>query len=181
MKYLYYSIVCIILLFTGAFFFFYQESWFIITCPLIHKEEYNPLQHQNIIYQTVNLYAWSHNKYKSETTEIIHSDNIAQNIKLLLSSWLMFLDDEHITDKDTQIISVCLSPSKQEAFICLNQYPFERDWSSYQKLMWIESMLKTIRENKVPITAVRLLVLHEPLLDDHLNFNISWPILGYLQ
>ena len=181
MKHIYYSVGCSLLFVFGLLLFFYQESWFIITCPLIHEETYNPLYHQNTSYKTITLYAWSQNKYKKETTEIIHSDNTTQNIKLLLNSWLQFVDDEHITDKETQIVSVSLSPSKQEAFICLNQYPFEKDWSTYRKLMWIESLLKTLRDNKIHISGIRLLVLHQPLIDDHLNFECSWPISGYLQ
>lgn len=172
---------CLTLFIIGSLFFFYQESWLIITSPFYKQTELSANLQHNTTYKTITLYGWLNNTLKIESTEIIYSDNVAQNIKLLLNSWLLFLEDEHITDKQTQIMSVALSISKQEAFISLNQPPFDPASSTHQKLMWIESMLKTIRENKIPITSIRLLVHHQPLLDDHLNFDISWPIAGFVQ
>lgn len=181
MKKILYLGCCLILLLSGCIFFLYQESWIIMTSPFNTQAENNSSLQNNIIYKTITLYGWQHNAYKKESTEIIYSDNIAQNLKLLLNSWLIFLEDEHITDKQTQIMSVALSHSKVEAFISLNQQPFDTTWSTYNKLTWIESMLKTIREAKIPINSIRLLVHHQPLQDDHLNFDISWPVTGFTQ
>lgn len=179
MKYLQQIVTASFCIFLGFLFFLYQESWIIFTSPFAQQEEINPILQQNISYKSVTLYCWHNNTYKKETTHIIYSENTGENIKHLINQWLIFLDDEHITNKETQIISVALSPSKQEAFICLNQPPFDKSWNTYQKLMWIESILKTIRENKIPITHARFLVHHQPLQDDHLNFEISWPISGF--
>lgn len=178
MKHPWYIIIYSILFVIGCLFFYYQESWIIITFPFTNNLQHSQIQ-QNITYKTITLYAWQNNKLKQETTEIVYSDNIAQNIKQLLNSWLIFIEDEHLTDQENQAISVALSPSKQEAFICLNKNPFEKQWSTYQKFMWINSLLKTLKNNKIPISAVRLLVHHETLQDDHLNFDISWPITGF--
>jgi len=181
MKKIIYIGSCFILFFIGSLFFLYQESWIIITSPFSRQNEQTISLQNNTIYKTITLYGWQQNEYKTESTEIIYSDNIAQNLTLLLNSWLIFLEDEHITDKQTQVMSVALPHSKTEAFISLNQQPFDPAWSTYRKLMWIESMLKTIRENKIPISSIRLLVHHQPLQDDHLQFDISWPITGFTQ
>ncbi|MBI2353085.1 hypothetical protein HYV11_02460 [Candidatus Dependentiae bacterium] len=164
----------------GGLFFLQQESWIIITSPFQKQATELVTSQLNTEYKTVLLYGWRNGEFKSESTEIIYSDDIALNMKLLLNSWLLFLEDEHITEKQTQIMSVALSVSKQEAFISLNQTPFDMNASTYDKLMWIESLLKTVKENKIPIAALRLLVHHQPLLDDHLNFDIAWPISGFL-
>ena len=176
-----YLLICFLLCSLGIFFYLYQESWVVITSPFVRQQTYDSMAQKNATYKMMTLYAWQQNNLKKESTEIMYTDDIAQNIKLLLNSWLLFLEDERITDKQTQIMSVALSPTKTEAFICFNQPPFDAAWSTYQKLMWTESMLQTIRENKIPITTIRLLVHHQPLQDDHLNFDISWPIIGFVQ
>ena len=181
MKKIIYVTSCIALCAIGCLFFLYQESWIVIISPFSKQTEHIQATQGNTTYKTITLYGWQNNNYKKESTEIIYSDNVAQNLKLLLNSWLIFLEDEHITDKQTQVMSVALSHAKTEAFISLNQPPFDQVWSTHRKLMWIESMLKTIRENKIPITCFRLLVHHQPLQDDHLNFDISWPISGFVQ
>lgn len=181
MKHYAYILICSGLILLGSLFFLYQESWIVITSPFVKQEAINSEFGEQIHYKTITLYGWHNNAYKTESTEIIYSDDTAQNLLLLLNSWLLFLEDEHISEKQTQTMSVALSYSKQEAFISLNQPPFDNASSTYHKLMWVESMLKTIRENKIPIAAVRLLVHHQPLQDDHLNFDISWPIFGFIQ
>lgn len=181
MKIIWYIISCFALCLIGSLFFLYQESWIIITSPFHTQLLSTESSQQNACYKTVILYGWLNDKLKTESTEIIYSDNVAQNIKLLLNSWLLFLEDEHISDKQTQVMSIALSVSKQDAFISLNQPPFDPASSTYQKLLWIESLCKTVKENKIPITSIRILVHHQPLIDDHLNFDISWPISGFLQ
>ena len=181
MKNFIYLTFCILLIILGTIFFLYQESWIIITSPFLRQETINSQVQEQTTYKTVMLYGWKNNNYKTESTEIIYSNNISKNINFLLNSWLLFLEDEHITEKQTQVMSVALSNSKQEAFISLNQQPFDIESSTYDKLMWVESLLKTIRENKISISAIRLLVHHQPLQDDHLNFDISWPIAGFIQ
>ncbi|MBM17787.1 MAG: hypothetical protein CL947_01805 [Epsilonproteobacteria bacterium] len=181
MKNMYYIIACISMTLVGSLFYLQQESWIIITSPFDYDNKINPIAKKYTSYKTVTLYAWNQNHLKQEVTDIIYSDNVSQNLKQLINSWFLFLDDEDIMTQETYVESVILSPSKQEAFISLNQIPFEGSWSTYQKLFWIEGMLTTIKNNKIPITAIRLLVHHQPLQDDHLNFAIPWPITGFLQ
>ena len=45
--------------------------------------------------------------------------------------------------------------------------------------MWIEELLKTIKESGIPVQTIRLLVYSKPLQDNHLDFSHSWPISGY--
>ena len=167
-------------LLAGSIFYLYQESWLIINFPSKIVETERSTLKKNIYYKSAMLYGWQGNKLKNEAVEIISSDDNSETIRQLCNSWLKFLEDIDATSKETKIISVALSPSKQEAFICLNQPPFESQWSTYQKLLWIEGLLKTLRENKIAISFVRILNHHQPLQDDHLNFDISWPIEGFI-
>ncbi|MFA5998613.1 MAG: hypothetical protein WC747_01170 [Candidatus Babeliales bacterium] len=166
----------------GSLFFLYQESWIVFSIPKRQTSPTVSSKQQKINSKEVSLWVWSKRKaFKKETAEIIYGQDTAQNIKLLLNSWFLFLEEEGLTDKQIFVQSVALSPSGSEAFISLNQYPFDKSCSTYQKLMLVESLLKTLQENKIPIAFIRLLVHHQPLQDDHLSFDAAWPIAGYIQ
>jgi len=171
-------IVSIIMLLFGSLFFLYQESWIIISLPfqtssLLLKKSLN-------ISKEVTLWTWKQHCWNQEITEIIMSDNVVQNIQLLLNQWFVLLEEEQIIDKLIVVQSVALSASGQEAFISLSQNPFNIQQSTYQKCMMVEGLLKTLRMNTISVQFIRLLVHHQPISDDHLNFTVAWPILGYM-
>ena len=171
-------LISLILLLSGIIFFLHQESWIIINAPstnTIHSE-----QTPTIKTQEATLWFWHKGALHKETTEIILSNDIAQTLKQLINNWFTLLEEERITDQQITVQSVALAPNNQEAFISLHQYPFDKQTSTHTKLMLMESLLKTIKEAKLNITSIRLLVHHQVLQDDQLNFDISWPITGYL-
>lgn len=166
----------------GMIFFCYQQSWIMISFPTtITQYQTNNQVQQSIKPKTVSLWIWKHNKWISETSEILYSNNMSQNIQLLLNNWFQLLEDEQITDKQTIVESVALTKTGHEAFISFNQNPLNAQASTYQTCMFIEGILKTLHNNNTPIKTIRFLVHHQPLLDDRLNFNISWPIEGYIK
>lgn len=172
-------LLSIIFCICGALFFLQQESWIIINLPsqqtslTSHSVDRKP--------QEVKLWIWHAQTMKQETTEIVASNDKASTLKQLINSWCMMLEENNITDKQIVAQSVALSPSKQEAFVCFNHAPFLPQASTYEKMMIIESLLKTIRSNLLGITHIRLLINHQPLQDEHLNFDIPWPICGQLE
>lgn len=169
-----------IFLIFGGLFFLQQESWIIINLPTVPVAKTS--QATDLKPQEVKLWLWHNHTMKQETAEIIVSNNDkATTIKHLINSWCVLLEENNITDKQIVAQSVALSPSKQEAFICFNSAPFLAHISTYEKIMIIESLLKTIRHNMQGITQIRLLINHQPLQDEHLNFDIAWPIYGYLE
>jgi len=181
MKKMLYVIICTLLLSIGSIFFFYQESWFVFFIPQ-KQTNTRSATHACSSAKEVTLWAWNNNSrfLKKETAEIIYGPDITQNIKLLLNSWFLFLEEEGLTDKQIIVQSVALSPCATQAFISINQYPFDKSASTHHKLMLIESLLKTIKENDIHILFIRLLIHHKPLIDDHLNFDVAWPVQGYL-
>ena len=170
--------VSIILLGLGSLFFLHQESWIIVSLPCTTLTQAKSTT--KIKSEEITVWFWKKGSFHKETTEIIVSDDIAQTLKLLINNWFNLLEEEGITDKQITVQSVALAPSGQEAFISLNQQPFDKQASTHAKLMLMESLLKTINQAKLGITSVRLLIHHQSLQDDQLNFDISWPIQGYL-
>lgn len=162
----------------GFLFFLHQESWIIINLP--SKPTQQALTKSSITSKEVTLWIWNKGSFNKETTDIIFSDDTTQTLTLLLNQWFALLEEEKITDQQITVQSVTLSANGQEAFVSLHQYPFNKQNSTHDKLMIMQSLLKTIKQAQLNIHHIRLLVHHQPIQDDHLNFNISWPILGYL-
>ena len=166
------------LLLCGVLFFLHQESWIIISLP--STGAMGSKQTPTIKSQEATLWIYNKGEFHKETTEIILSDDIAQTVKLLVNNWFALLEEERITDQQITVQSVAMASNNQEAFISLHQYPFDKQASTHTKLMLMESLLKTIKDAELEITSIRLLLHHQPLQDDQLNFDISWPIVGYL-
>ena len=176
-----YAYTSLTLLLFGFVFFLYQESWIILFIPYQTSRQTNKIAptHTN---KEIVLWLWNNTtqSFQKETTEILYSNDINQNIKLILNSWFLLLEEEGFTDKQINVQTVALCAHDTDAFISLNQYPFDEQASTHQKLMVIQSLLKTLKDNQIPILSIRLLIHHQPLIDEHLNFDISWPIHGYM-
>ena len=74
-----------------------------------------------------------------------------------------------------------LSESGQDVFLSFDQIPFLRDWSIFNKLSFVESLLKTIYKANLGIQKITFLVDHQVMEDDHLDFSKSWPVDGFLE
>jgi hypothetical protein len=167
----------IALLLLGVIFFLHQESWIIISIP--HSTIMQKAQ-STIQTKETSLWIFTQGTFKKETTEIMINSDHAQTIKQLLNNWLNTLEEENIIDKKIIVQSVILSPSGQDAFICFQDNFLNKQTSCYIKLMILESMLKTLKDAKLGLNNVRLLMHHQPMIDPHFNFDISWPISGFI-
>jgi hypothetical protein len=174
-KFIFFSMI---LLICGVLFFLHQESWITIHFPTSNTfaQKTNP----NIKPKETPLWIFANGTLKKEMTEIIFSNDHAQTTKILLNNWLATMEEESIISQQITVQSVILSPSGQDAFICFSQTLFNPQSSTHAKLMIIESMLKTLLCADLGLSNVRMLVHHQPMQDHHLNFDISWPIHGYL-
>lgn len=171
------TFLAIILLAISFIFFAYQESWIIFMMP--HKKEVIQLSTE-IKPAEALLSFWKHGKWNFEKVSYIKSSDPAQNIKTIAHLYFRLLDDEEIIHNDVEVNSVVLHRNKQIAFISCNQSPFNNQDHTKIKLMIIEGVLKTLRENNISIPLIQFLTNHQPIIDDHLDFTIPWPIKGYL-
>jgi hypothetical protein len=178
MKKLFLYFISVLFFLGGILFFCYQESWIIINIP--QNTGFIKLQKPTVKKSCVPLWAFKQNKWITETTEIIKNDAIVETLQNLLNSWFLFLEEEQILGQAITVTSVVMSPTNTLAFISLSQNPLNPQASTYESMMLMESMLKTIRENKIPIQSIQLLVKHQPLIDQRLNLSIPWQISGYI-
>ena len=163
----------------GIVMYAYQKEWIIIVPPYTVAEHQPESIDQDVQHHNASIFFFKHKQWHKEMVNMIWSADAAQNVKTVTNNWLTLLEDEKIIDKDIQVVSAVITSSK-ELFLSFNKDPFNKQDATYTKLMIIQGLLKTIHENKIAVQSVRFLIHHQTLIDDHLNFAISWPIAGFL-
>jgi len=175
------QLFCSIFFMCGIMFFALRNDWIIIRNPLNIIAQSKAEAGMPIINKKrVNLIFWQENQWNIEHTDLIWSTDVRHNIHYLINCWLTLLDEEHIVDKKVSLQTTLISSSSQDVYLSFDRYPFDQESSIHDKLMWIEGLLKTIRENGTKIQRVHFLVHHTPLSDPHLDFAAAWPINGFL-
>lgn len=176
--------ITFICFFAGGVVFLINRNWIIIQIPIQifqEKEDFLKIKKNVVLRKKVNLYYWKDEKFNSEKVDMVWFAKKAENLKHLVNNWLSFLQEERIINKNVYLESASLSESEQEVYLSFDQVPFLRDWSTFDKLCFMESLLKTIGNVDLGIRYVIFLVGHQQMEDDHLDFFKPWPIDGYLQ
>lgn len=176
LKPFHYLLISISTLLAGIVFYGIYNDFIIIRFPLktIPTALTTNAQKKNF-----KLFYWFQDKWHTEEKELL-AQNTVKTLTYLVTSWLALLEDERVMDKKVSVQSVLTDALGTEAYISFDRNPFSKESSTYQKLMWIEGLLKTIRENGIPLKNIRFLVHHRPLQDQHLDFSSAWPLTGYL-
>ena len=134
-----------------------------------------------ILRKSINLYYYKDEKFNTESINTVWFTSKSENLKHIINNWLSFLHDERILNKKVYLESASLSESEQDVFLSFDQVPFLRDWSIFNKLCLIESLLKTINKVNLGVQKIIFLVDHQVMEDDHLDFSQSWPVDGFLE
>ncbi|MDR3646268.1 MAG: hypothetical protein P4L22_01865 [Candidatus Babeliales bacterium] len=174
-KYLSHSFIFLIL---GTIFFGIQNDFIIFRWPtktIAFKEDNNLATKKRI-----KLFYWNNNKWINETTTILVSANLQDNVQHILNSWLNLLDEEKIIEK-IFLQTALISEASNELFLSFDRNLLIEDHSTYQKLMLIEGLLKTLRENDIKVPKIYFLVYHKPMQDSHLDFSNTWPLEGFFK
>lgn len=175
--YLKYSLISLSFFICGIIFFAFQESWIIINIP--QTTIWQNLQKPQTVQLDSKFFAFKNNQWIHEIKQVIKTDKQTETIQNIVNSWLLFLEEEHILTKTITVESVVLSPTKKIAFISFDHNLFIPQATTYECLMLIEAILKTMRENKIDLQSIQFLIHHKPWTDHRLNMQIAWPITGY--
>jgi len=174
-----FTALCFSTLFAGILFFAYQQGWLVIRLPL-YSSSARTLSAADTTKKNVKLIFWHNGTWHTEYQELIWGASTEKNCLYLINTWLTLLDEENIMDKHVTLQSA-LAPSGQEMYLSFDRSPFQPEDTTFTKWMWIEGLLKTLRENEVKLTSVQLLVDHQPLIDQHLDFTNPWPLCGFIE
>lgn len=172
-----YILICIFFLFGGILFCGFYNQWIIIQLPTFTTKKNDA---SLINKKKVTLHFYHKDKWKTETQEQLWTDTVSKNLVQVINSWLALLDEERIIPKKVSLESALISQAST-AYISCDHTFFSKEDSIFKKWMLIESLLKTIRENGIPIQDVQFLVHHQPLQDPHLDFSQPWQTIGFIR
>lgn len=130
--------------------------------------------------QTVSFYYWNGQEFAQENLILILSDNALDTMQQIISHWLHILHNEKIIKKNVSLQTVLIDAHHKELFINLDRGPWNKESSTFEKWMIIESLLKTIKANTTAIKKIHLLQNHAALSDYHLDFSKAWPVQGFI-
>lgn len=176
---IHYFLISILALIAGFLFYCLYNNLIIVSFQFKKRPEI--IAEINAQKKSFKLIYWHKNKWNIEEKELLSSDNKAKTIDYLIKSWLSMLHDEHILIKDIDLQSIMLDKSGAEVYISFDHNPLNKKNSTFEKLMFIEGLLKTIRTNKIALNKVYFLVNHKPLIDYHLDFSQPWPLSGFIE
>ena len=181
MKYLYHQkhIIAVSLL-IGMFFCAFYSGMLVIRSPFYTQQEKELLQKKEAVKKNIQLCFWHNNRWQQETISILWHNTHEQNLYHIITNWLNWAQEENVLQKKVALQTVLLSASGNEAFLSFDQVPFDEQDATHTQWMFVESLLKTLRDNNITIAHIRFLVHHQPLEDDHLDFTNAWPLNGFL-
>lgn len=163
----------------GLFVYSYQKSWIVFRFPFSEKTEIfieNGSQQAKKV--TITGYWYTKDRWYQETSTILWSST-EQTVSQIINYWFETALQEKVVATDIHVETVALT-HQQEALISLDSNPFQNFMSIHEKLMIMESILKTLRINKIKVNSIRFLLHQEPLYDNHLDLIKAWHISGYI-
>ncbi len=179
LKSLHYAYLSLALFLVGMLFYGIYNELIIVRLPF--KRVGTPVEQNESQRKLTKLIYWNGETFATEEKELLYSKNSLQTLNGLIASWLTVQEEEHFMPKKVTLQSVMVDASGHESYISFDRNPLPKEKSAYQKLLWVEGLLKTIKQSGIPIESIRLLVYSKPLHDTHLDFSHPWPISGYSQ
>lgn len=175
---MHYVIISCTTLLVGMLFYGIYNELIIIRLP--YKSTNQPIMPSNAQRKNSKLIYWNKEAFITEEKELLIPSDTLQAFTDLTNSWLTLLEEEQVMQKKVSLQSGLLDDTGQHASLSFDRNPLPKKQSTYQKLMFIEGLLKTVQASGLPIKSVRFFAHHKPLQDTHLDFNHPWPISGYL-
>jgi len=168
------AVACIIL---GLFVASLMRGWIIIQLPTrFTNQQITATTEQRACTLWLST---AHGWHKEEQLCVLPED-ITSALHTLMSSWIVLANEEKITAQPLLITSVLVG-DEHIAYLSFEQTPFDKEQSTNSRWLFVESLLRTIKENLPQLTSVMLLVHHKPLVDRCLDFAKPWPIQGFLE
>lgn len=164
----------------GILLYMYSNGYIIFTYPSYHTNIIICKKNMQHAQQKLQLYYWNRHAWQTESIIAPVYHDTGEMLHYLMNHWLILLEQEHLLHKKITVETVLVSSDNQIAYVSFDHNPFNKEETTYHKWMFIESILKTIRENNSSIRSVLFLLNHQQLYDAHLDFTNPWPVYGFL-
>lgn len=129
--------------------------------------------------KTVTLYFWRNDTFKKESVELVIPDNQSDAIGRIANAWLNLLDEEELLKKRVRVDAVLMVAKTNQVYISFDRNPFDKAASTNDKLLFLQGLLKTLKENGISPQGIYFQAHHQPLQDYHLDFTNAWPMSGF--
>ena len=164
--------------FCGIFIFCYKNE--IILIRFGHQTSMHSMR--SIDKKTCCFYFWHNYRWcKEEEVILWDPDNMIENCHQLIARWISLAENIRLITSQTILKSTILDQKNQEIFLSFNKSFLPVSLATYDKLMIIEGMLKTVEKNGITFRSYNFLVNHAYMKDSHLDFSISWPLKGFIE
>lgn len=176
------SIISFICLTSGCIFFLFHKEFIIINTGANQTTHTTTQQthHYHAHKKEISCYFWHKNSWQEEKKHCLWSDNKELNLRQVITMWLTTLEQEGALTTKINVQLVALNNTGYMAFLSLDSNPLPQNGAFHYKLLWVEGLLKTIKNSGVVIQSIYFLHNHKPLIDPHLDFSQPWPINGFL-
>lgn len=164
----------------GIVYYALQKRLIIIQLPSSITKSSSPQSHAPSK-KNLMIYYWAQGSFKHESTSIIASDNKADTLRYIVTSWLTILEQSGSLPKKVGLEAVMLSSSGSDAYISFDRTIFAKNEPTFDKWMRVEGLLKTINAGQLGVSRIHLFVHHQPVQDPHLDFSQAWPIHGFME
>lgn len=170
----------IILFCAGLLSFLLYNRYIIFNLPIKTKHTEGNLAHLKKKSSSATLYFWKNDRWHSEKSTVLWSHDVSDVMRQLIKQLLDIFEQEGIIEKQVSIEQLLLTAHNTQALVSFDRSLFDKKSSTHYKLMIIESILKTIRENNIVIKELLFLTHYKPMHDSELDFSHPWPVVGFI-
>lgn len=165
----------------GLLLYAWSSHWIVINFPTNQIADKPTLAAQSVLQKTIQLHFFKDFSWRHEKITVALPAQPATQLQLILNKLCFLLEEEKIISSSVQIESIAYTADESELLLSCTKNPFADCTNIYEKMMLLETFLKTIQSNTKSLVLVRFLLFHEPLADDHINFDVAFPSTGYLE
>ena len=127
----------------------------------------------------ITLFFYKNKSIRKEIETAVFTKDMQENCVIIINRWLSVLLDEGLISTRITVQAASYDISGKKLLLSFDQTILNHADPVFKKLMTIEMLLKTIRENISQVQEVYLLVNHNPLKDEHIDTVLAWPINGF--
>lgn len=131
--------------------------------------------------KTITITWFSESQKVQEQTEIIWASDANAQVHAVVAAWLTYLQGERLIDQKIKLQTCALTAHDREVLVSFSHSIVSEHTSIIKKWFIIESLIATLKPLCKELTALRLLVHHEPLYDEHIDCSVSLPFETYIQ
>jgi hypothetical protein len=178
MRYKTLAALCIVATFCGIGWYGYFNEWIIIRDPW--KAPCTTMPHQRFCKKEIQLSFWRHHAWHSEYITARLGESLQEQLLTILHAWFHEAVQLGFVPSSCTLETALYDARTRCLYLSCTSSPLDIQKSTYENLMVLESLCKTVREN-IPhhIQGVQLLVKHTLLEDPYIICNKPMAVSGF--